>query len=111
MTTAFQVAYYGLTLLGLLPAAYFILTFRPSRYRLAQLDTVLWVLLVFLYLGLSRLGIALLNGQWYEPRDWPQATVLVFVSITVDVAVWIRILHWRRIRRTVKMPKAKHWWW
>lgn len=90
-------AYWAMLISGIIPALYFLLTWRPSRlWRLRELDTGGWVFGILL-LYLSAAVRTLLSAA--PPPTMDVAVVNLVLGFAVGVILWVRALHWHAMRQ------------
>lgn len=96
----FGFTFAALLAVGMLAAAYFVFTYRPAqRWGLLALDAMLWVPAVLALLLLA--AWRYLTDQ-VRPKGWREAAAFLAVFGFIDLALIVRVLHWRRVRRVAR---------
>lgn len=99
--TGYDAALAVVVVAGVLPAGYFVWTYRPrQRWRLDALDAGGWVAIILVLYLLT--AWRLVAGGVREPEEWWDGASSLLVAGLVDVVLWVRVLNWRRIRRDVE---------
>lgn len=86
---------------GILPAVYFLWTWRPSRaLATSSIDAGGWVAVVLaLYLLAALRG---LFGQYRLPDTVLEAVLGLLVGAGIDGVLWLRVIRWRAFRRSAR---------
>ena len=83
---------------GVLPAGYFVWTWRPPRrWSARQLDAGGWVQVVLALYLLAAFRAAF--GHYGGSRGVVDGVAALAVGVAIDVVLWLRVLRWRRFRR------------
>lgn len=91
---------------GLVPAGYFLSTWRPSkllRPGVRELDAGGWVWAIFL-LYLSSAARAVVGHP--TPTLAP-ALIGLAIGVMVDALLVLRAMHWRRLRHSTELPQRR----
>jgi hypothetical protein len=82
---------------GLVPAVYFLTTWRPARrWSPLQLDAGGWVAVVAALYLLAAIRVVL--GHYSVPSSRWQAIASFAVGFAIDGVIWLRALRWRSFR-------------
>lgn len=82
---------------GLVPAGYFLLTWRPRRLlSTSSLDAGAWVMVLFALYALAAYRLAI--GHSALPESSAAAIPGLVVGAFLDVVLWLRALRWHRFR-------------
>lgn len=83
---------------GLVPALYFLWSWRPRRrWSATQLDAGGWVAIIAgLYL-LAAFRAA--TGGYSQPRTIGQEIATFTLGAGIDAVLWLRVIRWRSFRR------------
>lgn len=88
---------------GIVPAVFFLVTWRPrARFSARQLDAGGWVGVVLaLYLLAAFRALA---GHYRLPTSAPEAVVALAIGAGIDALLWVRLVRWSRFRREPDHP-------
>lgn len=86
---------------GILPAVYFLWTWRPSKaLSSSAIDAGGWVAVVLaLYLLAALRG---LFGQYRLPETVLEGVLGLLIGAGIDAVLWLRVIRWRAFRRSAR---------
>lgn len=101
--TLYYPIWWAVVIGGLLPSAYFIATWRPSRrWSTRQLDTGGWVpVIAALYLSAAVRGLL---GDVHAPDTLAAGVIPLTIGVGIDAVLWLRAVRWARFRRHPTHP-------
>jgi hypothetical protein len=103
--TGYELGLWVVIVGGLLPAGYFLWTWRPERrWTARQLDAGGWVQVV---LALYLLAAFRAAFGHYRDRAGASAWAALAVGVGIDMVLWLRMVRWRRFRNDADHPMRR----